>query len=61
MEDSVLNAIIKRKGFCRVIKAIFEGDDSLFESSSSPVGMLVTIDSYLVDLGILKDPFEDND
>ena len=61
MERPELNAIIKNKGFCKVIKAIFDGDDTIFETSSYPSGMLVLIDSYLVDLGILRDPFEENE
>ena len=61
MDRSELNAIIRNKGFCRVIKAIFDGDDTIFETSTYPLGLLVLIDSYLVDLGILRDPFEENE
>ena len=54
MSDYQANTLIKRYGFCKIIEWIFKGDDSVL-----PVYVLVSLDMFFVDKGILRDPFED--
>ena len=54
MSEYQAYTLIKRYGFCKIIEWIFKGDDSVL-----PVYVLVSLDMFFVDRGILKDPFED--
>lgn len=56
MSNNQANTLIKRYGFCKIIGWIFKGDDSVL-----PVFVLVALDMNLVDRGILRDPFEENE